>query len=477
MRRHLNSTTGFNPDRRRSTTAHEDLSNQPGYSIIFRELFCVAAAALAERMHIPVQNLGILYDTIMATGKDSTEPKRYWNLLPLRRMCLEDVEPGQTGGIIYGRGQVLFVVRQVNESEAIRLTSAGFRFANVNHVGGIIARSMQITLQELTAAVSRLHYYCRKPSKLVKDATYLACFAVRAPVRAIRTSVPKWEILVPKDLSSELPAVELSPVPLKTWQMEHLRRFDGKSVNQCLHNLNQMREYASDEHEVFLQRIQSAILALVETVPEPFFSSALFCAKPFKVPCQEADGAVGQATIMCFCIIPDVHTITLRSDRLRYIPLSFFKVRQRLHRNAPDHGVLTRAIHQEFGSFLFRSDMAASCAVVRNLDRPRAARLRSMVTAMLSRRLSARKGVRSGRDSDSEGDIYETNSQIGVRSAASHPFGGIMVSSDITVDAKTDETEAHRDLGTRAEVQVAVTEQPTYVDELFHEARSRWQKM
>ena len=38
------------------------------YSAVFRELFCVAAAEIAEDIQFPLHNLGVLFDDVVPTG-------------------------------------------------------------------------------------------------------------------------------------------------------------------------------------------------------------------------------------------------------------------------------------------------------------------------------------------------------------------------------------------------------------------------
>jgi hypothetical protein len=73
MRRHLYHTS-THPGSQPESNSEINLNDNEGkvvkdYSIIFRELFCIAAADLAEHMNEPLENIGILFDEIFNTGR------------------------------------------------------------------------------------------------------------------------------------------------------------------------------------------------------------------------------------------------------------------------------------------------------------------------------------------------------------------------------------------------------------------------
>jgi hypothetical protein len=72
--------------------------------------------------------------------------------------------------------------------------------------------------------------------------------------------------------------------------------------------------------------------------------------------------------------------------------------------------------------------------------------------------------VLTGKDSESPGNAQ--------------PFGGIMVSSDTTVEVhpKQDSTLELQEMGLKTEAGVGANEQSTYVDELFQITSSRWRQ-
>jgi len=477
------------------------------YSVLFREHFCVSASELAEDLRTELVDLGVLYSGIMMTGSLATEfqPKKR----KLHRQSL-DLEGGMFNATMFGRGQLLFLVRRLDKAESQRLIADGFRFAYIHHVGDIIARSMQVPQSEMLMTIDRLQKYSlRTEETTLAASSYLACFAMRA---AVKTSTGGWEVLAPKDDPSRLPMVELSADPLKPWQTKMLTRLEGLSVNQCLAFLNnKAAEAMVVQEKEFMETLLDQISALAVEVPEPFFGHALFCSKPIKAPGigeTAGDVSTGGISIYAFCIIPDVHASSIKSiNKLTYVPLSFFRCSQRVYRNSPDHAILARKIHREFGAILSSTQTAAAATTTQSSRDSigKGAFNMTTQTPSQSRRASRRLMKKwpfsmpgSPRYLAPSTQRYETSSENGLVDAASvserkssdpspavapvaHAFGGIMVSSDTTVEvqAKDEFDDAGTTIemmGIKTEAGQGAKEEPTYVDELFRIASARWQR-
>ena len=75
--------------------------------------------------------------------------------------------------------------------------------------------------------------------------------------------------------------------------------------------------------------------------------------------------------------------------------------------------------------------------------------------------------------SDSASDSHLTSS----KEVAPLPFGGIMVSSDTTVEIQAKDSHVElQEMGLRTEAGVGANEQPTYVDELFRITSTKWRQ-
>lgn len=114
------------------------------YSVTFKELFCVAASDLSALIQVPFENIGMLYGSIMRTGKLKKHAK--WKQLQamLKPNKLDKAGKSQSS-TVFGRGQLLFLVRRVNRFESARLQAVGHRFASIANVVDFLARSMEIT--------------------------------------------------------------------------------------------------------------------------------------------------------------------------------------------------------------------------------------------------------------------------------------------------------------------------------------------
>ncbi|KAF2083843.1 hypothetical protein K490DRAFT_50619, partial [Saccharata proteae CBS 121410] len=162
------------------------------YSVIFRSLFVSAAADLAEALNTSIHNLGKLWDDILMTG--TKDP--------------EDVESAVSipAPTLFGRGQLLFVVRQISREEASRLVASGYRFATLDQVGDIVMRSMQIPRTKLQETIKSLQDYTSQRDGLPNAGTFLALFALRP---AVKPSTGSWDVLISKDELGHLPKVQL----------------------------------------------------------------------------------------------------------------------------------------------------------------------------------------------------------------------------------------------------------------------------
>ncbi|QDS76383.1 hypothetical protein FKW77_003522 [Venturia effusa] len=490
MRSHLRTIGATSNDPTRSMTpttesafADETNSNED-YSIIFREHFCVAAAELASHLETSLQEIGVLYNGIMMTGSLNPEFQVKKSLrFPSRGGLPQDLESGIALPTMFGSGQLLFLVRVVDKPAALKLMTAGYRFAQPIHVGDIIARSMQVPHHEMLSTISSLQAYSKQnllPLEEPGYSTYLACYAMRAAVNKANSS---WEVLVAQENPFQLPQVELTQDPLKPWQSKILQRLDGLSANQCLSWLNnKASECTISDDKEFLEHLLDQVTALTIGVPEPFFGQAIFSSKAVRL---QGNNNGMPINLYAFCIIPDVHASSLKSkNKLTYVPLSFFKCFQRIYKGSPDHAILTRKIHREFGAILNAKGVQASDFSPTSTKRDStASSMRNSMTrpkrlqwpfVKSSGSTSTRRSSILKPDFASDKGLTEDSQAIGT----AQPFGGIMVSSDTTVviSAKQESTLELQEMGLKSEAGVGATEQPTYVDELFQIASQKWRQ-
>ena len=167
---------------------------------------------------------------------------------------------------------------------------------------------------------------------------------------------------------------------------------------------------------------------------------------------------------------------------MTYIPLSFFQCIQRVYKRSPDHAILAQRIHREFGAILSHKDVAAAGTRHGPKQKDRRSSRLSIPSVSFSKTGTPRESVTPAQEFEFSEQASEKISDDTRRSESTmappiRPFGGIMVSSDtkVEVHSKTDNMELEN-MGSRAEAGVATSEAPTYVDELFKIASSRWQR-
>jgi hypothetical protein len=482
MRNHLRAV-GFIKDRKilsRPTTSGtlnggmDDSNMDCEYSVLFREYFCVAADELATSLDTPLAGLGVLYNGILTTGSLPNESKR-------QRARRVDLEKGQSHTTLFGKGQLLFVVRTVDKLEASKLTAAGYRFANPVHVCDIIGRTMKVPHNEVINTVERLRQYSQPRPTLASGGSYLACFAIRATLKGPDRS---WEILVPTNRPCDLPTVEITFGALKMSQIKRLAAMDGLNVSECITYLNNMASSltVADEKD-FVEHLLDQITELTRQVPEDFFRQAVFSCQPVPAPGlgQGRDSAPPQ--LYAFLVIPDVHGASVKSTAVTYLPLSFFRTIQRVYKHSPDHAILAQRIHREFGAILSHKDVQA---YANRTARTRKSnnRLSRLSIPSVSLGNSPRESNTplpgDHRDDSMEHDSATLKSDTPSSSEGqrrSLAFGGIMVSSDTKVEVYDKEQEGVEmaKLGVHSSASVA-NEAPTYVDELFQITSARWRQ-
>jgi hypothetical protein len=441
------------------------------YSIIFRELFCIAAADLAEELSEPLENVGVLFDDIFNTGRSGAV-----NSGALWGMAKSPVELERDGMVIHrpGRGLLLFLVRQADRRAAEKLSASGYRFAETQNVDHIITNRMQINCNDLKSRLNNMHEYA-SGRHILRPGVHLACFAIRASVGG------GFDVLVRKDARNQLPKIQLPISSLDDWKIDYLSQLDSCSVTTCLKVLSakSLSSESSNDERTFAKQLLDALEALKEEVSIPLFADALLISRPVSVACGVgANGKPGQASLIVFRLLLPIQSRTL-GQKVVFTPLSLFRLQQFVYKNGSDHALFARKIHREFGAFLNeeRSSIEVGLKSARSmtfLGRPRK-------SFKIKRTLSGRNPFdvsiptsKVNSDSSSERKLVQTKT-----------FGGIMVSQEVSVDIKDLEDGSlgresndglggvemaemrHAEMGTSGRVTKEVEEPETFVDTLF----------
>jgi hypothetical protein len=503
------------PSTHASISAYES-DVEEDYSVSFREYFCVAADELAGSLAIPLERLGVLYNGILSTGKIS---RRFRPRGPFRKL---DLEQGLNYPTMFGKGQLLFAVRTCDRREAARHMLDGYRFAHGSQVSEIMSKAMIVPRTEVEDIIERLRLYSQPRDPLACGASYLACFVVRACLKRSNC----WEILVPTNQPGTLPNVLLSRDALRPAHIRRMQKLEGLSVDQSVQYLNNIAaEIADEDEKEFVEHLHDQIRALTRQVPEEFFNKATFSAAPVPAPglggghYSDSDdyNRTMWPAIYAFSVIPDVHAASVKSGpaTVTYVPLSFFQVSQRVYPRAPDHAVFARHVRDEFADLLppreSRGDdgllspplpvagsprgslplRAPSTASVRRFGarlspRPRLARLvmpdaielvgvpaqpaRDSLapTIRWSDCAPVARGVSPAADQASDGG--------GRRASAVTSEGGGTDAGETVVGESGSEEVTEVSEGDGAAAEEAESDGPTFVDQLFRVASTRWKK-
>jgi hypothetical protein len=445
------------------------------YSIIFKELFCVAASDLAEQLNQPLENVGVLFDEITSTGQRSRYKKKSISSTPASSVDLErdGIRPQA-----FGRGQLLFLTKSASGREADHFQNAGFRFASIPNVVEILARSMQTNASDLSAQLVKMRE-CSKQSGLLEPGIHMAYFAIRANIGG------GFDVLVRRSVKSQLPSKKVPLSNLDNWQIDCLRDLDGLSVTACLKSLKGrlLAPNLPKREEMYLAQLFDTIEDLRDCINDPTFLEAVLVAKPLSVPCRglSIDANPGQALVIAFRHIVPIHSRN-QNPKFEFVPLSFFRVQQHIYKNSPAHAVFARRVHREFGEILNQSRQSYDkdsgllspnsykfggsnrSLSDRSVGPPspnshnfRLSRNRSLMDVRYemdhqlptliprAKALESRMSMKFWKDSSktSEVDLAsgKASSKLRDDSSSEHrlvenPFGGIMVSREITVDVQ-----------------------------------------
>jgi hypothetical protein len=460
MRDHLHSTGYLQAPTHGSNSraSLDDSDDDSSYAATFRELFCVTAHEIAKTLDTSLQNLGCLYEDVLPTGtlmNRAVWTSNYGNKTIIAAdVVTKDLEAGTANPILFGKGQMLVLTRRVNTAEAHRLQNLGYGFASIDQVSDHLARSLQIARDDLENLVGRLQSFSERQYSVPKKGTYVASFLVQP-----KPGMRGIDVIVPRATPDRLPMIKLSDDDLDSRQLAILSAFNGFSLDDCLLLIKQ-RSMTPSEDDVFLEKFRNRIVDLLRDCPEQTLHTASFSAQPLDMMhgmLVQAESST--ATVFAFCGIKDIYIQSLRSLTLKTIPLSFFQTYLRSQPGIADHAILAQKNHKEFSSLQRVPSIIKMPPSSRGSKWPRA--LRSKRSASTDESWQA--------DTCSEKGLV-TVTQSPTEPTAYHPWGGIMVTS--TQDIHIGETKNGMnlemyDLGVKAKVGMAETEQQTLADRLM----------
>ncbi|XP_044714754.1 uncharacterized protein HRG_11789 [Hirsutella rhossiliensis] len=441
--------------RARVKLVEEDGSLVPDYDGLICELFSLAALALASRMKDTLINAGTLWEEIFVTGNNSGRAASS----PLDRTI-----PGRSSSPkdMYGRGCLMLLIRHVNSRRDLdRLEAAGYRFAEVHQVVGVIQSSMQIISLNFA---SRLHSMSADGNRgaTLPAGVHLGIFAIRA-----RLDHCGFDVLVQKEAKNLLPATALPFQRLEPWQAEFIGRFRGLTPTAIATWLDK-DEGLSPRQARLACHLRAAMATLRESLGEMAFGEATLMSQVVQAPCTtRPDSQLSTCSLITFRMVLPIHTIA-RVPQCEFIPLSFFRVQQLVYRNSPHHVEFSHMVHRELSSILHN---VPSALTHKSQGRPPSSRTRAWMQRFrvdrgqgpdVSLQLAARsqEQLSTTLGSSSPGtpcakmsfDEYRKSRSDSISSPASRMsptptidthghdnkqlFGGIMVSQQIMVDVQ-----------------------------------------
>ncbi|KAK3321796.1 hypothetical protein B0H66DRAFT_618924 [Apodospora peruviana] len=330
------------------------------HETIFKELFCLAAAGLADKMDESVEDAGILWDEIFATGGDRArfEPahikpttERLAKSNAFETVTSVPSEDEAEKGLAYRNrdahrhGSLMFLVRKVESSRAVdRLEALGYCFAELRQVSPIIRSSMQIRSHDLEERLRGMASYTQ--GTMQDPGVHVGLFAVQP-----RVDNGLFDIVVKKQARNLLPSVKLSLDKLDTSHHDFLRRFDGQSISSLVHQLRRMGDISDSQQDgKFAALLLDAIKELQVLVTDPIFDNAKLVSKVVQVPCQSSQQQRSSGPKTCsfiaFSTMIPIHSI-LHAPQCEFTPLQFFKVQQLAYENSPHKAVFARSVHRD----------------------------------------------------------------------------------------------------------------------------------
>ncbi|KAL8877630.1 MAG: hypothetical protein Q9198_004388, partial [Flavoplaca austrocitrina] len=437
--------------------------DQVDFGTTFKELFCVAASELAESTQEPLERLGVLFESIMFTGTiDRGQKKKSGS----RGDNLSNAEHGQLHSS-FGRGQLLFLVRQASRQDALRLQAGGFSFAALTNIVPSLAHSMEVSPNELSIQLHQIQRNLSSESMLAPG-VHLACYVLRPKVHG------RWDVLINRGNKNLLPSVHLTQSSLSSWQTDIVKELDNMTASECYLYLQDRKSHAESQEETFLAELDDAISSLAGQIDHPLFQEARFLARPFSIPCQTSGSTPNRqkATVMMFRVIADAHYSSPLSGRFEFGSSRLFRAQQHVYPRSPDHGAFARQVHLQFAGL---AEAKTSTSLKSGQSSPiRLSSLSAASPTASSIGQSEQQEPRSRESQATMADAQSLSKKPTFGNKAHGFFGGIHVQREVSVDINEvqDHPEPGRDIelspcGAHSEVSVAPADIDTFADELM----------
>ena len=336
----------FNPGHATPDSSDDASEVSANFGAIFKQLFCVAAQRLANTMHEPLENIGVLFEEPLETGALHLSPssKTVGHTSKFSIGSKEtDVERDTASGFNLGRGKYLFLNRGLTKPEVDHFAAMGFRFGSTQQISELLAKNMEVPHDRMKVRLDRMKLFA-SVEHLPPPGVHIACFILRPSVHK------SFDILVPSKSQNQLPLTSMQGDQLNNWQSSLLDRFDEWTVKEILTTLINETGCLELERD-FRWQLHSSLIRLIELVGEfDNLMNAKFSAKTVQIPCRMTLGTAGPRTcaLVTIRLMNTVYSKPQKDD-MTYIPLSFFSAQQQVDSLHPNHEAFAKRVKMEFG--------------------------------------------------------------------------------------------------------------------------------
>ncbi|KAK4653351.1 hypothetical protein QC762_512520 [Podospora pseudocomata] len=327
------------------------------YDVIFRELFCLAAAGLADKMNENLTDAGILWDEILSTGGQpdavslrSNSTGKTQGPVPITSRDADMAEKGVTIHR-HNHGSLMCLVRAVDNPRVMdRLEASGYCFADPHQVAHIIGAKMQIRTAHLEQKLANMKDYAH--GTMLDPGVHVGLFAVRTQVDSHHGH--GFDLLVQKQARNLLPSVEMPLDRLEPSHLEFLRQLHGHSVQAILQRLRRVQDIAP-RNAAFAALLSDAVRDLRSATNDKILDDAKLISRVVQVPCRSPAGSMATRLATCsmitFSIMIPIH-IKVKVPDHAFVPLYFFKTLQLVYANSPHAAAFARNVHRELSPLL-----------------------------------------------------------------------------------------------------------------------------
>ncbi|KAE8133309.1 hypothetical protein BDV38DRAFT_296124 [Aspergillus pseudotamarii] len=289
----------------KGVVSDQEAELQPHFDDLFKRHFCVTAQDLADEVRQPLQDMGMLYDHVLATSTPSSRFSRAMGYSMIRA----------------GKGQLLFTVRQLKKNEASRMAAAGFRFTTIENVTSILSRRIHVPALSLGTHLKDMRDYASS-HRIFEPGVHLISFIMRPTIH------DHFEVLTAKGTGNPLPSSTLSTKRLQIKHLEMIAHMEGWTMSTCLNWLKSENARAYRDIDEFREQLIHAITALSSSLPPDVNLASKFSARPLIAPCRINRISDGQNCILLpFCVVGSLDTQISNPD-YNFTPLRLFRVQQ-----------------------------------------------------------------------------------------------------------------------------------------------------